>query len=130
MPKPQNRHERRASAKVGEASRSQTINISETKLVFPTDVKPIFSDGLLVQFTGEAVILSFLKAIATIQRADGRLPKASEIETRCVAQVATTPSQMAENLKVLNAQFTAFVSAQEDDVKKFLFEKAGLKEPK
>jgi len=44
--------------------------------------------------------------------------------------IAVTPSQMAKNLKVMNTQFMVFALAQDEEIKKFLLDEAGLKEPK
>jgi hypothetical protein len=125
-----NRHERRVGQAVGKKSVTPglktRVNIKDTNLVFPPDIKPVFSDGLFVQFGGEIVLLSFLKTTPTLKEN----VQPSEIETRCVAQVAITPAQIADNLKILNNQFMVFASAQDDEAKNFLLEKAGMKEPK
>lgn len=99
------------------------VNVLKSPVTIPQSVMPVFSDAMIVQYGGEAFTLSFLKILHPI---DGDLKK---LESRCVGQVIVTPSQMAENLKVLNGHFMTFASSQDEEVKKFLLEKANLKAP-
>ena len=106
--------------KIGARVRSKAKKGNPKALIIPSDIKPLFSDGMIIQYASEAFLLNFLKVLHPF--IDGT--EASE--TRCVAQVVITPSQMAENLKVMVGHFVGFANSQDAEIRDVLLEKAGL----
>lgn len=119
---------KRPNAKKAKANTAvdRVIKLNLGAVSIPPHVMPLFSDGLIIQYAQEAFVLSFLKVMNPLTE---QLAKASPLESRCIAQIVVTPSQMAEHLKALVSHFIGFASAQDPEVKEYLLNKANLQDP-